>query len=373
MKNAHQIHRNRRASLLAQMRAQTGGGLALVPTAPEFARNRDSFYPYRHDSYFYYVSGFTEPDAVVALLAGKDGDRQILFWGPAPTVPLLFIAWRRWRPLCERLSRRRRPCWRCQLAILGPFRRSRCCGSVERHCWQGSCAPARGRRGTARRRGGNPSNAKRLRAELDALQRSDVTVVEQPEPLGMGDAVLRARREVDARLPRRPLLVCQVHDVVESQLLRELFAAGRGDGDAWLAGQEIQAYFPGGYLLLDGDHVRGIVEKPGPGQEPSNVVSIVLHLFARPDVLYAAIEEAYARRSADDDHYERALDALIGQMDVRVVRYRGHWQAMKSHGTCSMWPRCSWNRCASLESHQTRRSKRALSSRALSSLNPASG
>ena len=79
MKNAHQIHRNRRTSLLAQMRAQTGGGLALVPTAPEFARNRDSFYPYRHDSYFYYVSGFTEPEAVVALLAGKDGDRQILF------------------------------------------------------------------------------------------------------------------------------------------------------------------------------------------------------------------------------------------------------------------------------------------------------
>ncbi len=79
MKNAHQIHRDRRAALLAQMRAQTGGGLALIPTAPEFARNRDSLYPYRHDSYFYYVSGFNEPEAVVVLVAGKDGDRQILF------------------------------------------------------------------------------------------------------------------------------------------------------------------------------------------------------------------------------------------------------------------------------------------------------
>ena len=79
MKNAHQAHRDRRSALLAQMRAQTGGGLALIPTAPEYARNRDSLYPYRHDSYFYYVSGFTEPDAVIALVAGKDGDRQILF------------------------------------------------------------------------------------------------------------------------------------------------------------------------------------------------------------------------------------------------------------------------------------------------------
>ena len=61
------------------MRAQTGGGLALVPTAPEVPRNRDSLYPYRHDSYFYYLSGFPEPEAVIALVAGADGDRQLLF------------------------------------------------------------------------------------------------------------------------------------------------------------------------------------------------------------------------------------------------------------------------------------------------------
>ena len=42
-------------------------------------RNRDSLFPYRHDSYFYYLSGFPEPEAVIALVAGPDGDRQILF------------------------------------------------------------------------------------------------------------------------------------------------------------------------------------------------------------------------------------------------------------------------------------------------------
>ena len=36
-------------------------------------------FPYRHDSYFYYVSGFPEPEAVVALVAGADGDRHVLF------------------------------------------------------------------------------------------------------------------------------------------------------------------------------------------------------------------------------------------------------------------------------------------------------
>jgi Xaa-Pro aminopeptidase len=77
MDRNYQHYRDRRAALLARMRAQTGGGLALVPTAPEATRNRDSSYPYRHDSYFYYLSGFPEPDAVIALDAR--GERQVLF------------------------------------------------------------------------------------------------------------------------------------------------------------------------------------------------------------------------------------------------------------------------------------------------------
>jgi Xaa-Pro aminopeptidase len=79
MNHDHQHYRDRRAALLARMRSQTGGGLALVPTAPEVARNRDSLFPYRHDSYAYYLSGFPEPEMVVALVAGPDGDRQVLF------------------------------------------------------------------------------------------------------------------------------------------------------------------------------------------------------------------------------------------------------------------------------------------------------
>ena len=79
MDHHHQLYRDRRIALLRQMRSQSGGGLALVPTAAEVPRSRDSLFPYRHDSYFYYLSGFPEPEAVVALVAGPDGDRQILF------------------------------------------------------------------------------------------------------------------------------------------------------------------------------------------------------------------------------------------------------------------------------------------------------
>jgi Xaa-Pro aminopeptidase len=67
----------RRARLLASLQ-QAGGGVAIIPTAPEVMRNRDADYPYRHDSYFYYLTGFTEPEAVLVLVAGKE-NRSILF------------------------------------------------------------------------------------------------------------------------------------------------------------------------------------------------------------------------------------------------------------------------------------------------------
>ena len=69
----------RRARLATQM-ARAGGGVAIVPTAPEVMRNRDSDYPYRHDSYFYYLTGFSEPQSVLILVVEPDGDsRSTLF------------------------------------------------------------------------------------------------------------------------------------------------------------------------------------------------------------------------------------------------------------------------------------------------------
>jgi len=68
------VYRRRRASLAALL----GEGVAIVPTAPERIRNRDAHYPYRFDSYFYYLTGFREPDAVLVLIGGTQ-PRSILF------------------------------------------------------------------------------------------------------------------------------------------------------------------------------------------------------------------------------------------------------------------------------------------------------
>src|SRR5258708_7129344 len=60
------------------LQLRMGKGVAIIPTAPERIRNRDSDYLYRFDSYFYYLSGFPEPEAVLVLLAGEE-PRSILF------------------------------------------------------------------------------------------------------------------------------------------------------------------------------------------------------------------------------------------------------------------------------------------------------
>ena len=69
-----QEFRARRDQLIQQM----GEGVAIIPTAPEAIRNRDSHYPYRFDSYFYYLTGFKEPEAVLLVIAGKS-PKTILF------------------------------------------------------------------------------------------------------------------------------------------------------------------------------------------------------------------------------------------------------------------------------------------------------
>lgn len=68
------VYAGRRAELAGRMK----NGIAIIPTAPERVRNRDSHYPFRFDSYFYYLTGFDEPEAVLVLIAGAT-PRSVLF------------------------------------------------------------------------------------------------------------------------------------------------------------------------------------------------------------------------------------------------------------------------------------------------------
>ena len=67
-------YRQRRRRVIEAM----GEGVMVIATAPEAIRNRDTHYPYRYDSHFWWLTGFPEPEAVVVLVAGRR-PRQLLF------------------------------------------------------------------------------------------------------------------------------------------------------------------------------------------------------------------------------------------------------------------------------------------------------
>jgi len=80
------LYAQRRAQLAAHMAAQAPNSIAIIPTAPERQRNRDSDFLFRHDSYFYYLTGFTEPNAWLVITSDghsslfcqpKDLEREI--------------------------------------------------------------------------------------------------------------------------------------------------------------------------------------------------------------------------------------------------------------------------------------------------------
>jgi Xaa-Pro aminopeptidase len=66
----------RRKALMALMEPNS---IAILPSAPEKPRSRDTDYLYRQDSDLYYLCGFTEPDSVLALIPGREHGEVVMF------------------------------------------------------------------------------------------------------------------------------------------------------------------------------------------------------------------------------------------------------------------------------------------------------
>ena len=61
------------------MGMMSGGSIALIPGAQPARRNRDIQYLFRQDSDFFYLTGFSEPTALLVLAPGREHGQEILF------------------------------------------------------------------------------------------------------------------------------------------------------------------------------------------------------------------------------------------------------------------------------------------------------
>ena len=88
------IYKTRRDTLAQKMREASQGGILILETAPEHYRNRDSDFPYRHDSDFYYLTGFTEPDSTLVMIVTSQNIHTHLFCRPKDLEREIWDGWR---------------------------------------------------------------------------------------------------------------------------------------------------------------------------------------------------------------------------------------------------------------------------------------
>jgi NDP-sugar pyrophosphorylase family protein len=155
-----------------------------------------------------------------------------------------------------------------------------------------------------------------------------IKVAVQPEAKGMADAVVCARPQLES-FGEGAIYVTQAHDVVEKRLHAEVLERWSHGGVAGLIGAvRVKDYFPGGYLTLQNQRVTSVIEKPGEGNEPSDLLNLVAHVHGS----WLALEQTLSYESAhggDDDAYERALTSLMKTSHYEAHVYDGRWQGLK--------------------------------------------
>jgi UDP-N-acetylglucosamine diphosphorylase / glucose-1-phosphate thymidylyltransferase / UDP-N-acetylgalactosamine diphosphorylase / glucosamine-1-phosphate N-acetyltransferase / galactosamine-1-phosphate N-acetyltransferase len=151
-----------------------------------------------------------------------------------------------------------------------------------------------------------------------------LTIVEQKDlDLGMRGALLSAL----PKMKKGPVLIVSANDVIESDAYTTLRERGmKLSAGGLILARKVKTYFPGGYLTVRRGKIEGIVEKPKPGTEPSDLINLVAHVHADPGALLSTLKE---QKAGTDDGYERALAELFKEHEYKAVPYTGKWQAVK--------------------------------------------
>ena len=170
----------------------------------------------------------------------------------------------------------------------------------------------------------NPQNKEKVNEIVKYIPDIKTAIVTQEAPKGIADAL-----ESASHLFNGELLIINPNDLFELKALTTLIDTRCGSAaESFVLGHVVNEYFPGGYLVIDEKgFLSHIMEKPGKGHEPSNMVNLLVHLHTRPNVLMDYIHHVSSER---DDIYEKAVDAMCkDNRKIMVVPYTGEWHAIK--------------------------------------------
>jgi len=171
---------------------------------------------------------------------------------------------------------------------------------------------------------GNEFNIKKIKEICNHVD-TNIEFALQKEPKGMADALLSGKKF----LINEEILIVNPNDVFDVSAYKKILKeAKKGGYESYIIGYEVNSYFPGGYLEVNEKHeLIRINEKPGEGNEPSNLINIVIHLHKNTKKLFEYLENTKSDR---DDIYERAMTEMVEDgHKIKVIPYDGYWHAIK--------------------------------------------
>jgi len=171
---------------------------------------------------------------------------------------------------------------------------------------------------------GNDFNIKKIKEVCGGID-AEMEFVLQKEPNGMADAILNA----EDKIKNEEIIIVNPNDVFDFSTYEKILDEyKKGNYKSYIIGYEVKSYFPGGYLEVnDKNELKKIHEKPGEGNEPSNLVNIVIHLHRDTEKL---LEQLKKTKSEKDDIYECTLNRMVNEgYEIKVVCYDKFWQAIK--------------------------------------------
>jgi len=171
---------------------------------------------------------------------------------------------------------------------------------------------------------GNPENIAKIEQITKEIPGVKVDLALQKESSGIADALKSAESFLHGQL-----LVINPNDVFSSSAYTKIITeAEKAPASSYILGYQVQKYFPGGYLQVNSQNeLLHIVEKPNPGEEPSNLVNILIHCHNNSEELLRYIDTT---QTTKDDVYECALDSMVkGGHKIKVVLYNDFWAPIK--------------------------------------------
>ncbi len=171
---------------------------------------------------------------------------------------------------------------------------------------------------------GNPANMRQIEQIAGTVDGANIEIALQKRPLGIADALESVASFLDG-----DILIVNPNDIFAASAYNSLIKEEkRKSAASYILGYQTRGHFPGGYLVINSENeLNRIVEKPEPGQEPSDLVNILAHLHTDPKRL---LEYTKKVKTAKDDVYECALDNMVKDgHKIKVIPYKDFWAPIK--------------------------------------------